>query len=158
MKRTVRWLALSCTVGGLVFMWSAQGGQDEVVAQQSVPTVTSMYTGPDGLTHFKEIPMPADFIKVAGVVFNNRRGANPNASSRGLDWHNAPHRRYVVTLSGKAEIVGSAGNKMFIADRDHILLAEDLTGKGHTTKGIDWVTLFVEVDQPRPAPAARSSN
>lgn len=154
MKRTVRRLAFSCMIVGLVFMWSAQGGQDEVVAQQSVPTLTSMYTGPDGLTHFREIPMPGEFIKVAGVQFNNRRGAGQNPN-RALDWHNAPHRRYVVTLSGKAEIVGSAGNTTFVADRDHLLLAEDLTGKGHTTKGIDWVTLFVEVDQPRPA---RSTN
>ena len=156
MKRTARQLAFACTIGALVVIWSAQGGHDEIGAQQKLPTVTSMYTGPDGLTHFKEIPMPEGFMKVAGIQFNDRRGAAPNANARGLEWHNAPHRRYVVTLSGKAEIVGSAGNKMFIADRDHILLAEDLTGKGHTTKGIDWVTLFVEVDQPRPA--ARSTN
>lgn len=64
---------------------------------------------------------------------------------------NAPHRRYVITLSGKAEIVGSGDNKMFVADPSHMLLAEDVTGKGHTTKGIDGVSLFVEVDQPKDA-------
>lgn len=149
MTRVAKQLAFGCVIGGLVFLWSAQRGLDQVVAQQRGPTVTRMFTGPDGLTHFEEVPMPAGFAKVAGVQFSDRRGAATNA--RVSDWHPAPHRRYVVTLSGRAEIVGSAGNKLFIADRDHILLAEDLTGKGHTTKAIDWVTMFVEIDQPRTA-------
>ncbi len=146
MKRLVRRVAFLCTIAGLVFAWSARTGQDEVVAQQNVPTLTRMFTGSDGLTHFEEIPIPVGkFIRVAGVQFN-RPNEKPNP--RVLDWHTAPHRRYVITLSGKAEIVGSADNTLFVADRDHMLLAQDVTGKGHTTKGIDWVTLFVEIDEP----------
>ena len=149
MRRTVRLLAFVCTIGGLVIMSGSQSGQEKVAAQQSVPTLTRMYTGPDGLTHFREIPMPVgQFTKVAGYIFNRPRpGQAPN--DRPPEFHNASNRRLVITLSGKAEIVGSAGNQLFIADKDHMLLAEDLTGKGHTTKGIDWVTLFVEIDQPK---------
>jgi hypothetical protein len=151
MKRLIRRLAFLFTIAALVYGWRAQSAPDEVFAQQSVPTLTRMFTGPDGLTHFEEAPMPVgQFIRVAGIQFN-RPNPNQKPHPRTLDWHTAPHRRYVITLSGKAEIVGSGGNRMFIADRDHILLAEDVTGKGHTTKGIDWVTLFVEVDEPRPS-------
>jgi len=65
-----------------------------------------------------------------------------------------------VTLSGAGEIVVSGDNRRtFIADRDHILLAEDVTGKGHTTRPVgpdDWVTLFVEINPAaQPADAAR---
>jgi hypothetical protein len=148
MKRLVHRVALLCTIAGLVFARSVPTGQDEVVAQQSVPTLTRMFTGSDGLTHFEEIPMPVGkFIKVAGVQFN-RPSTNAKPNPPVLDWHTAPHRRYVITLSGRAEIVGSADNTLFVADRDHMLLAEDVTGKGHTTKGIDWVSVFVEIEEP----------
>lgn len=152
MRRTVRRLAFASLVGLFVFMWGASGGHDDLVAQRSVPAVTRMFAGPDGLSHLEEVDMPiSQLIKVAAVRFNRSSASNPNA--RTLALHNAPHRRYVVTLSGAAEIVVSGdNNKKFIADRDHILLAEDVTGKGHTTRPVgpdDWVTLFVEIDQPR---------
>jgi hypothetical protein len=150
MRAIAKSLVLMCVVGCMIGVWSAKSGHDEVVAQESVPTLTDMYTGPDGLTHFREIPIPTGLMKVVGVQFD-RPNPNQAPNQRTLQFHNAPHHRYVITLSGHGEIVSSGdNNKMFIADRDHMLLAEDITGKGHTTKGIDWVTLFVEVD-PKPA-------
>ena len=153
--RTVRLVGFVCLAGSLGWIWTASGGRDRVTAQKAAanePTVTRMYTGPDGLSHLEQIDMPvAQLIKVAAFQFNRSSASRPNA--RTLEFHNAPHRRYVVTLSGAAEIVVSGdNNKKFIADRDHILLAADTTGKGHTTKPVgpeDWVTVFIEVD---PAP------
>jgi hypothetical protein len=155
MRPMVRSLAFPALVGSLVFLTGVSGERQGVVAQeQKVPTVTRMFTGTDGLTHLEPVDMPvSQLIKVAAVQFNRSSAARPNA--RTIDFHNAPHRRYVVTLSGAAEIVVSGDNNMkFIADRDHILLAEDVTGKGHTTRPVgpeDWVTLFVEVN-PAPRP------
>jgi hypothetical protein len=61
-------------------------------------------------------------------------------------WHNADKRRYVVTLSGRAEIE-VAGGQRFLAEPGKIVLAEDLSGKGHTFRVVgteDWVAVFVE--------------
>ena len=154
MRRTVRWLAFPFLVGALVFTWGVLGAHDNLAAQKNVPSITRMFTGPDGVSHLEPMDMPvSQLLTVAAVQFNRSSASNPNA--RTLAFHNAPHRRYVVTLSGAAEIVVSGdNNKKFIADRDHILLAEDVTGKGHTTRPVgpdDWVTIFVEIDQPSPS-------
>lgn len=156
MKQRGKRLLLGCTLVALVVVSGAPVGHQQAIAQQSIPTLTSMYTGPDGLTHFKEIPFPKEPIKVSQIQFNDGRGRKPNPST--LAFHTAPaFRRYIVTLSGRAEIVGSGGAK-FTADRDHILLAEDTTGKGHTTNGIDWVTIFVEIGDPQASRPAQPSN
>ena len=62
-----------------------------------------------------------------GVVF---RATPP---SHFHDWHNAPRRQYVITLEGEVEIgLGDGTTHRFGAG--HVTLAEDLTGKGHTTR------------------------
>lgn len=67
--------------------------------------------------------------------------------SRGyfIDWHNAPRRQFVVNLSGEVEIVTSDGDKRRFGPGS-ILLAEDLSGKGHTSRGIgdqERLSLFI---------------
>ena|SRR5579864_5519700 len=120
------------------------------LAQQGTQSVTSMYTGADGLTHFRRIEIPYNLpIQLKGGVVFGRHELEARGTPRHLG--NAPHRRYVVTLSGAAKIVGSSG-EVFIADPRHILLAEDLTGKGHSTQAVgpgDWVRMFLEIDDPR---------
>ena len=158
-----RWLAGLVVVGGLLSIAALLRG-DDVLAQKRDPvTITRMFTGPDGLTHFEEtnLPVGEPMKKVAGVQFNRAPGPQKSGGPDNpmFAFHNAPHRRYVVTLSGKAEIEASGGGK-FIADPAHILLAEDVTGKGHryTSRPLgdeDWIHLFIEVDQPKPAGDSR---
>lgn len=168
MKLRAKWLAFPCVVACVVVIWAARG-HDKLVAQQPAPAaqsapvaprppfiVTSMYTGSDGLTHFRDKAVKAgELEKAAGVVIS-RISANP---ARPSDWHNAPHRRYVVPLSGRFEVEGDGGIIKSFGPGE-ILLAEDLTGKGHKTRAVggkDCVWMFVELDQPRPAaPAARN--
>jgi hypothetical protein len=146
--RAVTRLAFRVFVVSCVFVAGRQFG---LVAQQDVKVqvMTSQYSGADGLTHFKTVDVPVDrLIRLKGGVMFQRAKPSPKAG----DFHPGPFRRYVVTLSGAAEIVGSSGEK-FIADRDHILLVEDTTGKGHTTRIVgpdDWVTLMVELDEVTP--------
>lgn len=152
MKRTVKWLAFLVLLPSLVGVWSDHANLAAQPRQQiGVQTVTSMYTGADGLTHFKEIEIPhGQLIRLkGGLVFGRHALEAPNTPRR---FGNAPHRRFVVTLSGAAEIVASSGER-FVADSRHILLAEDLTGKGHSTQAVppeDWVRLFLEIDEPQP--------
>lgn len=157
MTRTVHLLVFAFLIGGFADMWGAQRSQDLSAQKRDPVTVTRMFTGPDGLTHFKKTNLPygAPMEKVVGMSFRRTPGPQKSGgpADQGFTFHTAPHRRYVVTLSGAAEIEASGGGK-FRADVNHILLAEDLTGKGHryTVRPLgneDWINMFVEIEQPR---------
>ena len=94
--------------------------------------MTRLYTGPDGLTHIEHIdpasrPDLTQLHATKGVVF---RSTEPGHFT---DWHNAPRRQYVITLEGEVEI-GLADGSVHRFGPGHVTLAEDLTGKGHTTR------------------------
>jgi quercetin dioxygenase-like cupin family protein len=98
--------------------------------------IVRLYTGTDGQSHFEEVS-PAyapdagqersPLLQTEGVSFAR---AQPGYFS---DWHNAPRRQYVVTLAGQVEIgLGDGTVRRF--NPGDVLLAEDLTGRGHTTR------------------------
>jgi hypothetical protein len=157
MRRIMVLAIVASVVGSAAYLRGAQRGHELPANRHEEVTITRMFTGPDGLTHFEEtnLPFGAPMEKTTGISFRRTRGPQKSGGSaaEGFTFHTAPHRRYVVTLSGKAEIEASGGGR-FIADANHILLAEDLTGKGHryTVRPLgneDWVNMFVEIDQPR---------
>ena len=93
---------------------------------------TRLYTGKDGKTHIEELdltthPELATLQNAKGIVF---RMTKPDYFS---DWHNAPRRQFVITLAGEVEIGLEDGTKHRYG-AGHVTLAEDLTGKGHTTR------------------------
>jgi len=104
-----------------------------------------IYTGDDGQSHFEDLDAgegPAFFsklIRATGLVFKNDRPAHILAR------HTAPRRQYVVTLSGLVDIRVGDGTVKTFGPAD-VLLAEDLTGQGHTTLPRDWVRAFVHLD------------
>ncbi len=49
------------------------------------------------------------------------------------DWHNAARRKYVVTLNGQGEVEIVEGEKILLTP-GRIVLAEDVTGRGHITR------------------------
>ena len=94
-----------------------------------------LYTGDDGQSHFEELDMGAGFAafnkmqSATGVMF---RQVEPGEFQ---DWHQAPRRQYVITLSGNAEIGIADGTVRAFGPGD-VMLAEDLTGQGHTTRAV----------------------
>ena len=71
-----------------------------------------------------------------------------------LDWHPAPSRQYVVTLSGESEIELEGGRKLRLGP-GHILLAEDTTGQGHISRALgagDRISLFIPLADGAVAP------
>jgi hypothetical protein len=91
-----------------------------------------LYTGKDGLTHIEEMdlathPELATLQAAKGVVFRTTKAGHFS------DWHNAPRRQFVITLAGEVEI-GLADGSVHRYGAGHVTLAEDLTGKGHTTR------------------------
>jgi hypothetical protein len=50
-----------------------------------------------------------------------------------FDWHTAPQPQYIIYLEGEVEVEASGGEKRVFKSGD-VLLAMDLTGKGHITR------------------------
>jgi hypothetical protein len=97
-----------------------------------------IYAGPDGESHFEDIDIPltgqpggseySDLYPATGVIFRR------SPADQLLDWHPAPRRQFVITLSGGAEVEASDGEIRHIGPGT-IMLADDTTGKGHITRG-----------------------
>ena len=98
--------------------------------------IVRMYSGSDGESHFEEVT--PGFAPADGQDRTQLEGAEGVSFGRAqpgyfLDWHNAPRRQYVVTLAGEVEIGLGDGTVRRFGPGD-VLLAEDLTGRGHTTR------------------------
>ena len=100
--------------------------------------VTSLYTGPDGESHFKDIEFPltkgvarrlTELMKATGICFGEVDGDYKR------DWHNASCREYVITLEGVWEIEIGDGTKRQFGPGD-IVLTEDTTGRGHLSRAV----------------------
>ena len=96
-----------------------------------------LYTGDDGHSHIEEIdptehPAWNTLHGAKGILF---RAQQPGFFS---DWHIAPRRQYIITLSGEAEIGLKDGTVHRLGAGD-VNLAEDLTGDGHTTRVVSNV-------------------
>ncbi len=97
--------------------------------------ITRLYTGKDGQSHFEEIEVEIGKLQPGeGITF---RHAPPGQVQ---NWHPAPRRQYVITLSGQGEIEIGDGTKRRFGPGD-IMLADDTTGRGHITRAVG--------DQPR---------
>jgi len=101
---------------------------------------TRIYADAHGESHLEDVNpemKPADhastmseLIAAKGVVFRETSSAEYR-----IDWHNAPRRQFVVNLCGEVEIEVSDGEIRRFGPGS-ILLAEDLTGKGHISRGV----------------------
>jgi quercetin dioxygenase-like cupin family protein len=115
---------------------------------ETMPTIIRVYTGDDGRSHLEELPLALrPFVDTEGAYgegtpLQNATGITFRLSPPGylLNWHCAPRRQYTITLSGEAEIEVGDGTVKRIGPGD-VILAEDLTGQGHITRGVG--------DQPR---------
>ena len=100
--------------------------------------ITRVYTGSDGQSHFETIEISlqasrygslSELFEAEGVIFRETPAGGE------LDFHNAPRRQFVVTLSGEVEIECGDGSKRRLGPGE-ILLADDTTGQGHITREI----------------------
>lgn len=101
--------------------------------------VTRIYSDTNGDSCFEEVEIPltesgeigslSDLIPATGVVF---REVLPDYD---YDFHNAPHKQYIILLDGEIEIETSLGDKRSFGAGE-ILLMEDTEGKGHKTRNL----------------------
>lgn len=111
---------------------------------------TWIYTGDDNQSHLADIDIPLEagrygrlsaLIPAGGIIF---RETDPGAM---LDFHVAPRRQFVITLTGIAEIECGDGTTRRFGPGD-ILLADDTTGQGHITREIEGPRRSIFVPLP----------
>lgn len=103
-----------------------------------------LYSGADGQSHFEKL----DASKTS-EYFNATREANGllfrnDFAPHIVNYHRAPRRRWVITLSGSVEIGLGDGTKRTFYPGD-VFLAEDTTGQGHTANPHDWTRAYVNI-------------
>ena len=117
-----------------------------------MPTIWRVYSGKDGESHLEQVALDMKPFKdhegsygeasamqsTSGIAF---RVAPPGYV---LDWHCAPRRQYSISLSGVAEIEVGDGAKARVGPGD-VVLAEDLTGRGHVTRVIGGTPRFYAI-------------
>lgn len=94
-----------------------------------------IYSGEDGQSHFEELELPTGPVGRSPVQAATGISFRRSEPGDFMDWHNAPRRQYVITLSGQVEIGIGDGTVRRLGPGD-VLLAEDLTGRGHTTRNV----------------------
>ncbi len=145
MKAAHAWLIGNALLCVSVVTYAGQNMESAAAAQSGKPyAMHRLYTGPDGQTHVEEISVATTPFKLKGGAGAEIRSAPPG---RVADWHTAPRRQYVITLSGRGEVELNDGTKLQLGPGS-IDLAEDLTGKGHITRVIGnepRVTLAIPV-------------
>jgi hypothetical protein len=103
-----------------------------------------LYSGDDGQSHFEKLDssQSSDLFNATrpatGLLFRN------DFAPHIVDWHRAPRRRWVITLSGTVDIGLGDGTGMTFSPGD-AFLAEDITGQGHTATPHNWVRAYVDV-------------
>jgi hypothetical protein len=149
MKSKSAWFIATALLGTSVAMQPAQSAED--ATQKHKPLmITRLFTGPDGQTHAEEIEAkfaPGGGNDVYKLMANSGAEIHRAPPGRVADWHTAPRRQYVITLSGHAELEVAGGKKISLGPGS-IDLVEDTTGKGHITRTVgteDRVTIQIPV-------------
>lgn len=111
-----------------------------------------IWTGDDGNSRFEEgsialRPGPHGDL-LSGTVPVTTVSLQETAAGGTLDWHTAPVRQLVITLSGTLDFRTRGGQHFTLRPGD-ILLAEDTAGSGHTWRLVDdrpWCRAYVVLD------------
>ena len=112
MKSRCAWFIGPALLSFSVVLLPAQGAEDTAAAQKHKPVViTRIYTGPDEQSHAEEIEAkfaPGGGNDVYKLMANAGAELHRAPPGRVSDWHTAPRRQYVITLSGHGELVANA--------------------------------------------------
>ena len=123
--------------------------------RRETTTVTRLYTGADGQSHAEETAVAWRPAQLRAELSDSESVRVTAAQflrwPRGFVWegHPASRRQYIVIVSGRGEVDVEGGKKVQLGP-GRVLLAEDVTGRGHTTRvgpDEDLVMLLVPLAQ-----------
>ena len=122
-----------------------------------------LWTGDDGNSCFEEGVIDlsrgergdilSGIVGVASISFRE------TGAGGAFEWHDAPARQFVITLSGTLDFQTRTGEH-FILHPGDILLAEDTAGTGHSWKLVDenpWRRAYVILSQGVEGPSIATS-
>src|SRR3977135_2499445 len=127
--------------------------------------VTRFHATADGGSRFQEVEIPINQQRpdqFGHTILQSNGWASPSIRfvelPQGLDqsWHHAPARQIVVVLSGVME-VGTSDNQKRQCSAGQAFIADDLSGKGHTTRVVQGPALVMFVQLPQTFDFARWS-
>ena len=146
------WL-VAAVVGicGIALCGAYAAGRASATQDKAPMRLTRIYASADGQSHAEDVDVKFGVADALGLMQSEALSSGsvnfvrfpPNFLET---WHHAHARRFVITLSGKGEIELSDGHKVAL-EAGHVLLTEDLTGKGHIARALtaDWTALFVQL-------------
>ena len=106
-----------------------------------------IYTGADRQSHFQDMPTPdgeADSVVLepsADITIRRTAGGSY------FDWHISESREYAFVMSGELEVVIGDGTLRRFGPGT-LILAEDTTGQGHSTRILGGPCVVVNVMLP----------
>jgi hypothetical protein len=109
--------------------------------------ITRIYSGDDGQTHFEALDLLQEDQYTQPLNDDTNLIFRRFPADYFSDWHNAPRRQYIVILSGKMEIGIGGGTQRQFGPGD-IVLADDMTGQGHTTRSLGEPRVSVTIPLP----------
>ena len=113
--------------------------------------ITRIYTGDDGESHFEEIEVAFALDVGRGVrtplLDAAQISLHESTAAFETDYHPAPHRQWVITVSGSAEIECGDGSKRTFGVGD-VFFADDTTGRGHIARTVEVPRRSIVVPMP----------
>ena len=139
-------------ISGFVVAVSLTAAATFVVAQRHASlTIRRLYAGADGQAYSGQVEVA---LRPSALRSGLEESAPQKASAAQFfrwpagyvwEWHTAARKQYVVTISGRGEVEVAGGEKLPL-NPGMVLLAEDVNGKGHTTRVLgseDLVLLII---------------
>jgi hypothetical protein len=125
--------------------------------EMTAPEIWHIYSRPDGTTTMQKVDLPmtpqaagstSRLLAGSGVIF---RYMPPDMNA---DWHPAPRRQLVATLTGEGEIETGDG-QVLVVRPGVITYLEDTSGQGHKTRargGTGRLTVFLPLNEDTTVP------
>jgi hypothetical protein len=108
-----------------------------------------LYSALDGNSHYEDgfldLPISERGDVLSGLSPVSSISFRETNAGGQFEWHNAPTRQFVITLSGTLEFEMKNGDKVIVNPGD-LLLAEDTAGSGHRWRIVDknpWRRAYV---------------
>ena len=92
-----------------------------------------LYTGEDGQSHFEDLGFPPPEVTTQRLVPGAEIIFRRLPEGKFTDWHTTSDRHYGIILSGHVGVGIGDGSVRRFGPGD-VILEEDLTGRGHTTR------------------------
>jgi uncharacterized cupin superfamily protein len=102
--------------------------------------IIRLYTGDDGEAHFEDLT-PDQLAEVVSRVGDSPIELGHPCTPFSEDFHPARRHQYAVMLAGVIEFETGDGSMRRLRSGD-VLVAEDLTGRGHIRRGFEGESCY----------------